>query len=43
MYKSLKVPEDYCSSDTSEDSKWQGISDRVLVPIVEQFLSHVAR
>ncbi|XP_060084449.1 huntingtin-like [Ylistrum balloti] len=42
-YKCLRSVDNYNLADSSEDTKWQGISDRVLYPLIEQFLTHIAR
>ncbi|XP_033756060.1 huntingtin-like [Pecten maximus] len=43
-YKCLRNIDSYSNmADSFDDTKWQGIADRVLFPLIEQFLTHIAR
>lgn len=42
-YKSLKVVDDGHHTEENTETKWTAISDRVLIPLIEQLFTHIAR
>ncbi|XP_052100645.1 huntingtin-like [Mytilus californianus] len=42
-YKSLKVIDDSHHTEEHPETKWAAISDRVLVPLIDQLFTHIAR